>query len=376
VQNKVLFGIVKSLLIWVFPVIDCFSGQIEKKYDQNKLSTNSDEIVFYTNGSIFSPVIVLQAEAVVTWTWADNTTSNLTSPVKNYGSNLLRRNSLKVTPWSAVRRINIGYDALDGGSSSIELVADQQVSLVENLNLVAPYLKEWCSSYSRLISLNFSNFINLETIECFNSLQLKNLQLTNTPKLKRVCFENNELIEFNFQDCNSLEDIRGALNNFSTITFPSQKENIWHICVWSNPITDVHLFNNMSQFPMIAELWIPKTNQQGELILPKSHPVKSVSIWGWNNKYSSIDLRGSFQNSKASGLVHLRDNEITNVNITGCIQIKDLDLSNNRLESTAIDQVLKQVDEYKTLNGKIDLRYNNPPSYIGLMYKANLENRG
>ncbi|MDP3914540.1 MAG: Ig-like domain-containing protein [Bacteroidota bacterium] len=375
-KNTRILNLVKYLLLGVFPVINCFSISTEEKYDQNKLSVNSDEIVFYSNGSIFSPVIVLQEEAVVTWSWEDNTTSNSLTPTKNYGTAKLRRNSLKVTPWSAVRRINIGYDALDGGSSSIELVADQKVSLVENLNLVAPYLKEWCSSYSRLVSLDFSNFTNIETIECFNSLSLKYLQLANTPKLKRVCFEDNDLINFDLRDCNSLEDIRGALNNFSTITFPTQTENIWHICVWSNPITNQNLFNNLSQFPMIAELWIPKTNQQGELVISKSHPTRSVSIWGWNNKYSSLDLRGAYKNSKAHGLININNNQLTTVDIAGCIQIKELNLSYNKLESFAIDKILKQVDEYGTSNGKIDLRSNQPPTYTGLVYKSNLENRG
>lgn len=357
--------------------LNCYSSPYSAiKPNIDHLSLATDEIIFYSNGSTFAPVIVLQADAEVIWTWDDNTTSTSLTPTKDYGVAQLKANRLKVTPWSAIRRINIGYDAQDGGNPDIEKVANQKVSIVENLNLVAPYLKEWCSSYNNLIALDFSNFINIETIECFNCLLLKNVQLTNTPKLKRVCFEDNSLINFNLIDCNSIEDIRGALNNYSSIIFPTNTENIWHICVWSNPIINQHLFNNLSQFPKIADLYIPYTNQQGELIIPKSNPKLAVDIWAWTNKYSSLDSRGAFQNIDAYGNLDVHDNELTSVNISGCIQIKRLDLSQNKLNSDVINQILKQVDDYGTRNGTIDLRFNQPPTYIGLIYKANLESRG
>jgi len=88
----------------------------------------NDEIIFYSNGSIFSPVIVIEGEAQILWTWDDDSTSNSFTPIKDYGSSKLRKNTLKVTPWSAVRRINIGYDAEEGGSPDIELVQNQFVA--------------------------------------------------------------------------------------------------------------------------------------------------------------------------------------------------------------------------------------------------------
>ena len=161
------------------------SAWAKKENNKSKLAEIAPEqIIFYSNGSVFSPVIVLQENAEVLWTWDDNSTTNSATPVKNYGSEKLRKNILRVQPWSAVRRINIGYDAEDGGSVEIELVNDQLVSKVENLQLVAPYLKEWCSSHNRITSLDFSNFVNLETIECFLSQSLQTINLTNTPKLK------------------------------------------------------------------------------------------------------------------------------------------------------------------------------------------------
>ena len=71
----------------------------------------SDEIIFYSTKDVFAPLITLSGKASVRWTWDDNTTDTITNPVKNYGSDGLRKNYLKVTPWSALQMINIGYDA-------------------------------------------------------------------------------------------------------------------------------------------------------------------------------------------------------------------------------------------------------------------------
>lgn len=355
--------------------IQGFSYPTDEK--QEVLVPQDEEIGFYSNGSSFSPVITLEGQAEVTWTWADSTTSSSTNPIKDYGSAQIRRNSLKVTPWSALRRINIGYDAQDGGSIDIELVADQQVSKVENLTIVAPYLKEWCSSYNNIDSLDFENFTNIETIECFRSKSLRNVNLSNTPSLKRACFEENQLLNINLSGSPALEDLRGALNNYNTITFPNSTQNLWHICVRDNPqITNTNLFNNLNQFPNIAELFIWNTNQQGNLVIPGTHADKDVFIKAYKNQYSSIDLRGALTNIYFYGSVDVSQNTLTSVDISGCIQIKHLDLSFNKLDSETIDHVLKQVDGFGTFYGTIDLTQNRPPTASGLIHIANLEKRG
>ena len=363
------------VLLFSFSVLNC--NPKHKEENNNNLLPDPDEIVFYSKGSDFSPVIVLQSEATVTWIWADSTTSNSTSPVKDYGSALLRKNRLKVTPWSALQRINIGYDAKDGGSDSIELVADQNVSLVENLYLVAPFLKHWCSAYNEFKSLDFSNFVNIETIECLGSDSLTHVNIANTPKLRRACFEDSNLLNLDLSGSPALEDLRGASNEFNTITFSNRHENIWHLCVRDNPhLSNQNMFSNIGKFPKIAELFIWNTNQQGSLTIPSTNPNREVSIMASYNKFSSINFRGSLKNLDAYGSVEMSYNSLTSVDITGCIQIKKLDLSNNKLESIAIDQILKQVDEYGTENGTVDLRFNKPPTDQGLASIANLKKRG
>jgi len=114
-----------------------------------------------TTGASFAPVIVVEGAPKILWEWSDGTTSDSTAPSVNFGTEESREQRLRVTPWSALRRINIGYDGGDGGSGQIEYVADQHVAEVRNLDLVAPSLREWCSSYNKIVSLDFSNFVNL-----------------------------------------------------------------------------------------------------------------------------------------------------------------------------------------------------------------------
>lgn len=362
--------------LWIFSILNCSSVRTDDKANDHEGYILPEEIIFHTIGSSFSPVITLQGKAEVKWIWEDNTTSNLLTPTKDYESAQPRQNRLIVTPWSALRRINIGYDGGDGGSTKIEFVSNQQVSKVENLELVAPYLKEWCSSYNNLTSLNFDNFINLETIECFQSVTLKNISLFNTPKLKRACFENNDLVSLDLSECNSLEDIRGAFNNYTTIIFPNKTENLWHLCIGNNPqITDKQLLNDLSKFPNLVELIISDTNQEGALVIPSS-PERQVELNAEKNNFSSLNLKGALKYSRYPGNVFMPHNQFTSVDISGCVQINRLDLSDNKLNSEAIDHVLKQVDDFGTSNGTMDLRQNKPPTSIGLTYIENLEKRG
>lgn len=335
-----------------------------------------EEIIFHSNGSVFSPVIVLEGEAEILWTWEDGTTSNIAKPSKDYGSELVRRNRLKVTPWSAVRRINIGYDAQDGGSPEIELVPNQMVSQVENLSLVAPYLREWCSSYNMLTSLDFTNFVNLETIESFLSPTLQNVNLTNTPKLKRVCFVVNGLLDLNLSSSTALEDVQIPSNKFTTFVLPEQTGNIWTMVVRDNPqLTNQEIIDDLTNFPNISNLAVWNTNQKGALVIPKTNPTRWVGIRAYDNQYTSLDLRGSLQNREQAGLVDLHNNKLTTVEIAGCHQIRTLNLAQNLLSSEEVDKILKQLDEFgPTITPRtVDLRNNQPPTAQGKVYQANLE---
>ncbi|HZW39142.1 MAG TPA: T9SS type A sorting domain-containing protein [Ignavibacteriaceae bacterium] len=349
-----------------------------KKGDDNS-SAAPEEIIFYSHGAEFAPVIILQDSAEILWTWDDNTTSNSATPVKYYGNEIMKINKLKVTPWSAVKRINVGYDGEDGGSDKIEFVKDQYISKVENIELVAPYLKQWCSSYSRITSLNFDNFVNLDTIECYLCQSLQNVSLNNTPKLSRTCFELNKLQNLDYSGCSVLAEIRVSTNMLTNIVMPANKENIWHLCIHSNTqLTDQLQFNDMSEYPNIADFFVWNSNRSGDLVIPKTNPSRWIGIRGYENQYTSMDLRGALQSPIEAGFVDMHKNKLTKVDITGCHQIKSLDLSDNLLSSEMVEQVLKQLDEFgPTITPrKADLSKNSPITAQGKIYKANLEAKG
>jgi archaellum component FlaG (FlaF/FlaG flagellin family) len=340
-------------------------------------SAIADEIVFQTESDSFSPRITLSAPATVLWTFADGTSTNSLTPVKSYPSDASRGNRLKVTPWSALRTINIGYNAGDGGSYAIPFVANQHVSKVRNLSLVKDNLEVWCSSYNQLDTLIFDDFVVLDTVECFLSQTIKHVSLKNTPALTRLCLEDNNLSTLDISECTSLMDLRGAVNNYPTISFSNSGEEIWHICVRDNPqITNPNLFANLSQFPNIAELFIWNDNQSGTFRLSQNHPTRFISLLANWNHYTRLDLRGSLQNEAGDGEISFENNDLRSVDLEGCDQLKRILLTWNGIPSDTINKILRQVDEFGTSNGTLNLAGNRVPTEAGEIHLANLRARG
>ncbi|MEE9914129.1 MAG: VCBS repeat-containing protein [Deltaproteobacteria bacterium] len=344
-----------------------------------------DVISFVTGGNSFSPVLVVYGSPEILWTWADGTTSSSPAPTKNYGSPGKRLNTLSVKPWSAVRRINIGYDAGDGGSGEIEYVADQHVSSVQGLELVAPYLAQWCSSYNELTSLNFISFTNLDTIECYLSQTLNRVHLANTPKLRRACFEDCNLASLDLSGSPLLEDLRGAQNNYPTITFGAIGSHVWHICVRDNPqLSNQTIFSDMTRFPNLSEFFIWNDNQTGNLRIPATSPTNYVSLLADGNHYTSLNLSGALANSLSQGTVSFRNNSLSSIDITGCSQITDLFLENNNLAASQLDTLLTTLDalERGSVNANsgatltVDLRGNADPGSVGYAHAQSLAVKG
>lgn len=349
------------------------------------LMASAASIVFTTEGSSFAPVLTVSGNPSIRWVFADGTTSSSAAPNKNYGSPGRRLNRLQVKPWSAVQRINIGYDGGDGGSPEIEYVQDQHVSAVRGLHLVAPYLGQWCSSYNQITSLDFRNFTNLDTIECYNSQSLRTVNLTNTPKLRRACFEDCNLAALDLAGSPNLEDLRGALNDFPTINFGSIGAHVWHICVRDNPqMTNQTIFADMTNFPNLMHLYIWNDNQAGALRLPATNPISEVYILADDNHYTSVDLSGALANAALRGMVSLRNNNLSAISLTGCRQITELYLENNLFDSATLDTLLGTLDALGRSESTIgpggqllaDLRGNATPGTTGYNYALSLAGKG
>jgi hypothetical protein len=355
---------------------------------RTELPAATDVITFVSEGTSFAPIIVLSGPAAVLWTWSDGTTSASTTPAVTFtGGMASRRHTLSVTPWSALRRINLGYDRGDGGTWDIEPNADQHVSLVENLALVAPYLVEWCSSYNRFTALDFSNFTHLETIECYLSASLTSVTLQNTPALRRACFEDCSLTALDLSECPALEDLRGAQNNYPTINFGTIGRQVWHICIRNNSqITDRDMFADMTQFPGISELFIWDDHQAGALVIPATSADRNVSILASGNEFTSLNLAGALHTPTHTATVDLSNNLITSVNLAGCTQINELNLNSNRLNAGTVDQILADLDGLGRSTDNTpasaplfcDLRGNAAidPAGSGAAHATNLASRG
>jgi hypothetical protein len=342
-------------------------------------------MTFTTEGASFAPVLVVKDRPDILWTWSDGTTSTSATPHKDFGAAGTRTQVLQVRPWSAIRRINLGYDAGDGGSGEIEHVPDQQVSAVTGLTLVAPTLEQWCSSYNRLKSVNFSNFVSLNTIECFLSQTLMQVNLANTPKLRRACFEDCDLQSLDLSQSPALEDLRGAVNGYPSIAFGPSGRQVWHICVRDNPqLTNQAVFADLTPFPNLAELFIWNDNQAGVLRLPASSPSRSVALLADGNHYASLDLSGSLRNAAATGTVSFRGNRLSRINLAGCVQITELTLENNQLDTAEVDGLLTTLDRLGRSRAdtaphvplKVDLRGNAPPGPPGQAAAGRLAAKG
>jgi hypothetical protein len=204
-------------------------------------ATPSANISFVTTGSSFSPIITVTGNPTIQWTFGDGSESNSESPTVNFGSAKTRQNTLVVSPWNAVTKINIGYDGSDGGimpgPSTIANLKQQNVIAVSGLENIAPYLQVWASDYNPITELDFSNFTALNTIECFSCRSLTTIRLQNTPFLTRLCIEESNVSYLDLSEAPSLADLRGASQRSSTYTinWGTTGDNIWHICVRDNP---------------------------------------------------------------------------------------------------------------------------------------------
>ena len=330
-------------------------------------------ITFTTTGASFSPVLTVDQGATVLWNWSDGSTSNSVTPTKNFGSAATRTQVLTVTPWNALKGINIGYDAADDGDPSIQLVPVQDVAAIEGLPVVASSLELFCASYTRIPTLNFDNFINLKTVEVFTG-GLTSISLRNTPSLTRLNVEENDLTALDVSGSPNLADIRASLNLFPTITWGSTGSKQWHICIRDNAQMTVRsMFADLAHWPIIEQLWIWNTNQTGTL---RSTSNNLNSVRAHRNSYTSADFTGAFIDTETAGELLIYDNQLTSLVLAGCPALTYVDAHNNRLSAAAIDAVLQTLDSLGAQNGTLNLLQNAPPSAVGLQSANNLRQKG
>ena len=332
-------------------------------------------ITFVTTGSSFSPIITVTGNPTIQWTFGDGSTSNSASPTVNFGSARTRVNTLVVTPWSAVTKINIGYDGSDDGvtpgPNTIASLRQQNVIAVTGLENVAPYLQIWASSLNPIAELDFSNFTALHTVECFYCRSLATIKLHNVPSLTRLCLENCNISYLDLSEAPSLADIRASSQRSSTYTinWGTTGANLWHICIRDSP--QMKSTFPLSQFPLLRDFYNWNDNQSGTLHLTSTSLKTVLSS---NNHYNAANFSGCFPAGRNCE-VKIQNNNLKSLDISNDPGLLYLNASLNSLNQTAVDGILQTLDSYNTSDGSLDLTGNAAPSIIGLAHTNNLTTR-
>jgi uncharacterized repeat protein (TIGR02543 family) len=381
-------------------------------------TTPTEEIGIYVNGGIgatFAPQVVLESGGTAQWYFsgygggtAASASSTSPTPSISYTGTMLA--TLKVSPsWSALKGINLGYNAGDGGTLAAPyMLRDQQnVTAVSHLNLAKDALEVWCSSgNARLTSLSFDDFAMLTTIECYFAWNeyggLVSISLANTPSLARLCVEHNSLVSLDLRGCPNLVDLRGADNKYPGIAFAPLMPSLSHLCIRSNNFSSFSM-PALSTFPSLRDFLFWSNSLKGTFTLGASN-AKINYLQGEGNAYNELNFSGAdFEDRDC--IINFNGNDLASVNLTGVKNLKQLllahnqlvdlsdvgisamannilkclDLSDNYLTSAAIDGVLGYMAESSTVeNGIINISGggNSPLSAAAHIHRETLVGRG
>lgn len=331
-------------------------------------SQPSEVIIIQSNGDRFAPVIEVVGYPSIEWFFNDSTTSSSATPIKDYITPGSRNNYLKVTPWSSLIGINVGYDASDGGYGSFETVTAQNVLGFKNLILAKNSLQYLCASYCQLEDLDLRGLEALKFVELFNCHNLSNLKLGYHPVLERICVEDCKLNSLDLSGCSSLKDLRGALNDYISINWGSIGDSIRHICIRDNQQINVNL-PPLTQFPVLRELLNWNTSQTGQFVCHNSMIQEIISH---NNHYTSADINGCTRLRK----LYLSGSRLASLDLGIGNHLTFLALKDCGLSKPQVDYILHTIDELGLSDGYLDLTLNPKPSADGLAHLKNLENKG
>lgn len=308
----IFLGVIAFIILIVFN-----AGCISKDSGKKNVRSESN-ITFVTSGSTFSPIITVTGSPEIQWVFGDGSTSDSTSPSVNFSSKKIRTNSLVVTPWSSVTKINIGYDGSQGGVApgpdTIENLTQQNVVAVIGLENVAPYLQIWASSRNKLNELNFSNFTSLNTIECFSCHQLSTIKLQNVPSLTRLCIENCNISYLDLSEAPCLEDLRVANQHGSTfaVNWGTTGVHARHICIRDDRFNATTRIQPWAQFPNVRHVYYMDNGlTQSEV----DNMLRIIDGFNTSPSYAIINITGNAAPS-ATGLINITNLQSRGWNIT------------------------------------------------------------
>jgi hypothetical protein len=199
-------------------------------------------------------------------------------------------------------------------------------------------------------SLNFSGLTLLRDIELYQA-GVSSINLANCSSLWRLCVESCNISgTLDLSGCTSLQDLRGACNQYSDITFPggaggAANTNLVHICIRDNTKLSPYVVSTRidNSFTGLQELLCWGDNQSGALNLASSNLT----------------------------IVQVHNNHFVQINFTNCTKLRWLWAENNNLSPVAMEHILGELytntPPGETLQN-VYLKGNGPTTSNGLWF--------
>jgi len=277
--------------------------------------------------------------------------------------------------WTA----NFGFSGDDLGPTNLFSFFDQQ-----NLHAVLGFsrsMSNFALAFNPLSTIDTHSWPNLTYLEMWHATNLVSANVTNCPKLYRVCFESIEYVDgtttngikdvLNFTGCTNLADLRAANNNITNIIFgPNGGSNIWHFCTrdarstrGAFPIIQGIPFKSL---PSLRQLWVFRDDSYVDnIFLTVTNSPKLESVQAYANFFQSAHFDGQ---TNLQELLLYSMPSMTNLVVTGCSNLLVLNVQGDTLSVNAIDSVLVALDQMGTHGGSalLDGTGNSAPSNVGL----------
>ena len=284
--------------------------------------------------------------------------------------------------------INLGYDASDGGmtNSIINTNPPQQVIRFAGFSKTITNI---CISSNYITGFSVAGWPALQSVDAWHCISNLNVDVKNCPELRRTCFEAIQGVStygitnvLDYSGCPHIAEIRAADNRFpNVIVTNGAGPEVWHLCIHdNNQVTQLPADFNFSVYPSLRELWVWDNQFSKPLALSNANSTNLASVEIFNNRFPSADFTGQ---TNIDHILIDGNAPLTNLIVSGCTKLKQLDASGDGLSTASVDLILSDLDAM----GIFDDGANNPfvklgsgtnatPSLDGMRRVSNLLNKG
>jgi hypothetical protein len=289
--------------------------------------------------------------------------------------------------------VNMGWDTNDYFPYVGSCVTNYETTWPSNSHIINLYgrsdtISNLCLAYSGVTNIDVHGWANLYDLEAWHCTNLVAQNVTQCPKLYRVCFESpgdpfgvkNDL---DFTGSTSITDVRAANAGWQNVIWGMDGgSNVFHYCThnsWARRYTTPQ----MTGAPFLGctslrQLWNWADGSfPFALNLAYTNTPNLEFIQGYNNLYYALNLYGD----TALTNIMVANCQMTNINIGGCSNLNYIEAYDNFLTSGNIDAILINLVNYGKSNGQvylqdIDPRWaNGAPSSAGIAASVTLSNR-